>query len=826
MTTTSFNEGWIVRPKISPYAQLQGSENSGKPVTLPHDAIIELPRSADADQGGRAAYFPGGVFEYVKTFDVPDDFVDKCVSVHFQGVYRDAMVFVNGVFAAQRPYGYSGFVVSLDAYLRYGEPNTIRVDARSHDDSRWYTGAGIYRDTSFSVTERVHIAHEGVKVTTPDIEDDRAVIEVETLVVNDSLRTETVTVNTTIRCASPCESVSEDSAPVTVKPGATAVVRQRLYVLEPERWSVDNPVLYSAETVILNLSDVVDERQTSFGIRSLQLDPFKGLRINGETVKLRGACIHHDNGLLGSATIRRADERRIELLKAAGFNAIRSSHNPVSQAMLDACDRVGMLVMDETFDMWTEGKSSFDYSLAFPEWWERDVEALVAKNFNHPSVIFYSIGNEILETGDPLGSEWGRKLAEKVRALDDTRFVTNGINGFVSVLNDVVAMMKTRNGGADVAGADSGVNGIINSAADFMNQVSSSPMVTERTAESFSVLDVAGLNYGDSRYELDRELFPNRLIVGSETFPTRIAAYWRLVEENSHVLGDFTWTGWDYLGEVGAGRVQYLDVPPSFEAPFPWITAWVGDLDITGYRRSMSYYRETVFGLRNEPYIAVLRPQNFGREFMPGMWAWSDSLASWSWDVPAGTMTRVEVYSDADEVELIVNGGSAGHRPTGRDHEYLATFDVEYIPGEVSAVAYTNGVETARTVLRTASSQVGLSVHPDRSTIRADDTDLSFVAIEFRDESGTLVTAAEHQVSVEVSGTGLLQGLGSGRPDNDERYDTGQHTTFDGRLLAIIRPTGVGPITVTVASPGFSPVVLTVEAVAHDDERSLVRSAT
>lgn len=811
MSTTSFNDGWLVRPKVSPYAQLQGEQGIATPVRLPHDAIIGLPRSADAAQGGRTGYFPGGVFEYVKTFDVPEEYKTKRVSVEFQGVYRDAMVYVNGTFAAQRPYGYSNFVVSLDPYLRYGEPNTIRVDARAHDDSRWYTGAGIYRDTNLLITESVHLAHDGVKVTTPDIEDDRAVVEVETVVVNESLFTRTVTVATAILSATG-DVVAKDAAPVTVRAGGTAVVRQRLYVRDPLRWRLESPVLYYAATALSDDVETLDERQTTFGIRTLQLDPFKGLRINGETIKLRGACIHHDNGLLGSATIRRADERRIELLKEAGFNAIRSSHNPVSQAMLDACDRIGMLVMDETFDMWTEGKSSFDYSLAFPEWWERDVEALVAKNFNHPSVIFYSIGNEILETGDPLGSEWGRKLAEKIRSLDETRFVTNGINGFVSVLRDVVAMMKAR--GGDAAGAEGGVNGIINSAADFMNQVSASPLVTAKTAESFSVLDIAGLNYGDGRYELDRDLFPNRIIVGSETFPTRIAGYWRLVEENSHVLGDFTWTGWDYLGEVGAGRVQYLDVPPSFEAPFPWITAWVGDLDITGFRRSMSYYRETIFGLRHEPYIAVLRPQNFGRTIMPGMWAWSDSLASWSWNVPDGTRTQVEVYSDADEVELIVNGASAGRLPTDREHEHLAKFEVTYAAGNVVAVAFTGGVEIGRTILRTASPNARLTAVADRAVVRADDGDLSYVTIEFRDEHGTLASGTDHQVSVEVQGAGILQGLGSGRPDNAERYDTGQHTSFDGRLQAIVRPTEAGVITVTISAEGFEPVELMIEAVA------------
>lgn len=811
MTKTSFNMGWTVRPKVSPYDQLQAPQAAGARVTLPHDAMITLPRSEDATSGGRGAYFPGGVFEYSKTFDVPAHFADKKVSIEFEGVYRDAMIFVNGVFAGQRPNGYAGFTIALDPYLQYGAPNTIRVDARAHDDSRWYTGAGIYRDTHLIVTGLVHVEHGGPKITTPDIDDERAVVAAETTVRNDSLHTRTVTVISHIDGPDGAQ-VAEGSSPATIRAGESVVVRQRLYVPSPSLWNVETPTLYTVRTAVFELAEAQDEISSTFGIRELRLDPQHGLRINGESVKLRGACIHHDNGILGAATIRRAEERRIRLLKAAGFNAIRSSHNPLSPAMLDACDRYGMLVMDETFDMWTEGKSSFDYSLSFPEWWERDVEALVAKNYNHPSVIFYSIGNEILETGDPLGSNLGRQIAEKVRSLDSTRFVTNGINGFVAALRDVVQMMHAHAGEAG-SQSEGGVNGLMNSAADFMGQVNASPLVTDKTEESFSVLDVAGVNYGDSRYLLDKELFPDRILVGSETFPPGIANYWRLVQDNPQILGDFTWTGWDYLGEVGIGRVQYADVPPVFEAPFPWIAAWVGDLDITGHRRSMSYYRETVFGLRTRPYIAVQRPQNFGRPRLPGMWAWSDTLSSWTWDATDHSPTEVEVYSDADEIELVVNGSSHGRRPCGPDHAYLCTFDVEYVRGEITAIAYRVGAEIARTTLRTVTDEVALTAVPDRTALTADAAELSFIAIEFRDAAGTVATTVNQPVTVDISGPAVLQGLGSAKPDNPEAYDESRHTSFDGRLLAAVRPTGPGTITVAISSEGYDTVTLSLDAV-------------
>jgi beta-galactosidase len=814
MTRTSFNDGWAVRPKKSLFAELSAPASPPQPVTLPHDALIALQRSADSVQGSHTGYFPDGAFEYSKTFEVPEEYRGQRVSLEFQGVYRDAMVYVNGDFAGQRPFGYSTFTIKLDPFLKYGQPNTIKVDARVHEDSRWYTGAGIYRDTVLSVTGLVHLAPHGVRITTPDIDDRRAVVDVATTVENEGVETATVTVATELRDAAG-SVVARGSAPVTLRAGSNAVVRQRLYVTDPLLWGVDSPYLYTAKTELTDLTEVLEESHSTFGIRSLQLDPYRGLQINGETVKLRGACIHHDNGILGAATIGRAEERRIQLLKEAGFNSIRSSHNPISQAMLDACDKHGMLVMDETFDVWTDAKSSFDYSLSFPEWWERDVEAMVTKDFNHPSVILYSIGNEIPETGSGLGSDWGRKLAEKIRSMDGTRYITNGINGFVSAITEVSEMMRQRASSADSDGEGKGVNAMMSQAGEFMNRISASPLVTEKTAESHAVVDVAGINYGDGRYVQDKELFPNRIIVGTETFPTHIDVSWKLVEENPHVIGDYTWTGWDYLGEAGIGRVHYADETggkPSFGAPYPWLLAWCGDIDITGYRRPASYYRETVFGLRHEPYIAVQRPENHDRECSTGQWSWSDSISSWSWNVPAGSPVRVEVYSDADEVELQLNGQTIGRRPAGREHRFRADFDLTYYPGELVAIGYTGGLEQARTVLRSATGDIRLMAEADRAEITADHTDLSHITIEFRDAEGNLATNVERTVAVTVEGAGVLQGLGSARPATEETYHAPSHTSFDGRLLAVVRPTGTGEITVTATAEGYAPATVILES--------------
>jgi beta-galactosidase len=823
MTTLSFTDGWTVGPKTTIYGALQGAGRAGTPVTLPHDAILAGERSADGGEGAHSGFFPGGAFSYSKIFDVPDEYRGKRLTIEFQGAYRDAVVFINDVFAAQRPNGYSTFYVALDPFLKYGERNTVTVEVRASDDSRWYSGAGLYREVRLLVNELAHVVPNGVRITTPDVDTERAVIEIATTVRNENLETETLTVETDVRGPDQ-ETVASDSAPVTLRSGETATVRQRLYVENPELWSTDSPTLYYVRTRLTDVMDVLADETTTFGIRTLQLDPSHGLRINGRTVKLRGACIHHDNGLLGAAAIARAEERRVRILKKAGFNAIRSAHNPISQAMLEACDRHGLLVMDEVTDVWTVSKSTNDYSLAFPEWWQRDVQAMVDKDFNHPSVIMYSIGNENPEAGNGLAAQWGRRLAEEVRSLDPSRYVTNGVNGLVAAISEVDEIMQ-QNAAAAAQSGEQGVNGAMNT-GDFMNRVSASVQVTERTAESFSMLDIAGMNYGDARYELDKTLFPNRIIVGTETFPSHIDVNWRLVEDNAHVIGDFTWTGWDYLGEAGAGRITYVDTDgevPSFEGGYPWLTAWNGDIDITGHRRPISYYRETVFGLRHEPYIAVQRPETYGNPSFAGQWSWSDTVSGWSWKADQGTITTVEVYSDADEVELIINGRSVGLQAVGREHAFKAVFTVAFEPGDIEAVGYVGGREQGRTLLRSASGTLRLDAIAERAVIAANTADLAYIPIAVRDRAGNLAHAEDRSITVTVEGPAVLQALGSGRPEQLERFDTGKHTSFDGRALAIVRPTGAGEITVHIQAEGLEAVSVDLLAREMDSDHDTIQ---
>lgn len=791
MKRTAFNEGWQFRRKVNPFAELGGVSVPYADVVLPHDALIHEERDPHGE--GAVAFFPSGAYQYRKAFTPSADLTGQRIVLQFEGVYRDATVHINGAFAGQRPYGYSGFTIDADKFLRPGEENIIEVESRHGGDSRWYTGAGIYRDVWLHTGPAVHIPVDGVKVSADDIDTDGAVVEVEVTVASTSNRLETIDVAIALLNADGA-IVARGSVPVTVDANEHSRSRQRLYVSAPELWSAEAPTLYSAAVELVADGTAIDGTSTVFGIRRLQVDPVHGLRVNGDVVKLRGACVHHDNGILGAATFGDAEERRVRLLKEAGFNAIRSSHNPMSAAMLDACDRLGVYVMDETFDMWTSNKMPHDYSLHFREWWERDVEAMVAKDFNHPSVIMYSIGNEIPETGSPAGGLTGRALAEKVRELDPTRYVTNAVNGMLAVMDDIKKLAAQR---GDGDGETAGINTLMAGPGDFMNQIGASPLVTEATAESFGVLDIAGMNYLDARYTMDKELFPNRVIVGTETFPTRIDHNWALVTEHAHVIGDFTWTGFDYLGEVGIGRAHYLaeSETPSLSAPYPWIAAWCGDLDLIGGRRPASFYREIVFGLRTVPYIAVSRPGNEDKSFYAGPWTWSDSIGSWTWTGHEGTALTVEVYSDADTVELALDGDIIGTAPAGANNRFKAEFTVAYRAGELTATAIRNGVRAEVFSLSTA----GEADHLVTALEHGSRGELAFVEVAVVDADGRLNTSADQIISVRVDGDAELAAVGSGNPAPTENYDGPNHTTFDGSALIVVRRTGAGSASVTIS---------------------------
>lgn len=806
MSRTLFTDGWSYRQKASAFSELGGAGvGAWTDVVLPHDATIGQSRLTDVPDGAPNGSFPTGAFQYRRTFAVPESHRGSFISLEFEGVYRSAAVYVNGTLAGQRAYGYSEFSVRIDPFLRFGEDNEIMVECRTGKDTRWYSGAGIYRPVHLVVKQPVHV-DGGVTITTRSVDDDLAVIEVSASVRNQSMVTSQLRARASIASDGHDEAVASDDAPVTILPGTSATVRHRLLVQQPDLWSPESPALYAGSFRLEDPDgELVDEESAWFGVRTLDVDPIRGLRVNGRSVTLRGACIHHDNGVLGAATFAAAEERRVRILKDAGFNAIRSAHNPASRALLDACDRLGMLVMDEAFDMWTLSKTDEDYSFEFPEWWERDIEAMVVKDINHPSVIFYSIGNEIPETGTSFGGALSRTLAEKVRSLDPTRLVTNGINGFVATLDEVLTAVR----GQSASENGGGVNTMMSQLGDMMNTIAMSESVTRRTEESQAVLDVAGMNYAEARYEMDSELFPRRTIVGTESFPTRIDTIWQIVEDNSHVIGDFAWTGWDYLGEAGIGGIDYVeegvDAQASVARTYPWLVAFSGDIDLTGHRRPASYYREIVYGLRSAPYIAVQRPTHYGKALaFATPWAWSDTVSSWSWKGSEGHPVKVEVYARADEVALLLDAEEIARSTVGTTRRFRAEFDVHYQPGTLEAVAYVAGAETGRHQLTTAGNDLRVHAHITRETSRQSHADLAFVELTLADEQGTTVLDNDRTLSIEVFGDGVLQGFGSARPKTTEKYTGNTHTTFDGRALAVVRITGDAPVTVIVHSDGLA----------------------
>ena len=810
-----FNQGWQVRRPTGPFAAFNDGPPKVTPVTLPHDALREEPRHPDVPAGAASGYHPSAAYTYEKTWDVPADWAGKWVALQFDGVASNALVYLNKVLVAQRPYTYARFTADLTALLKPGQSNHLRVEVRGHKDSRWYTGAGIYRGVELLVGNLIHFAPDSLAVSTVKITDDRAHLDVAAVITNASATVREVRVRFEIRDPAG-ELVVTREVPVTVMPvgnssvaatAADAQILQHIELPSPALWSVKSPILYTVTAEILDPAEsnsVLATESTRFGVRTVSVSTDRGFQLNGETLKLRGACIHVDNGLLGAVSLKSVERRKVSKLQQAGFNAIRISHNPASQALLEACDELGMLVRNEAFDTWSLEKSEFDHARNFAEWWERDIDALVHGSRNHPSVVLYSIGNEIPELGTIGGRILNRKIANRVRAIDPTRPVTNGINTLLTIdVGDLLAQA----GGLNAFMGDTG-----DISAGFAN-IAVTPTVSGAIEEVASALDVIGYNYAESRYALDEVESPHRIIVGSETFAKTIVANWALVEKYPQVIGDFTWTGYDYLGEVGIGAVAYKEdegFNGQLNREFPYLLAYCGDIDITGYRRPAAYYREIAFGLRTQPYIAVQDPSKYNfTQVSTSPWAWADRVEGWSWAGYEGKPVRLEVYSAADEIELLLNGVSVSRQPVrkanaGKDLANTVAFELNYQPGELVAVAYTDGRESGRSKLVSATGSARLQVVVDEAEgfegLDAAGQNAAHLYISVVGENGVLLNQAQEQFEVSVTGSGVLAGAGSSLPDPTVPYTTNVQSTYDGRALVIVRATGAGEVTVTVGS--------------------------
>ncbi len=817
MLRQDFNRGWTVKRDVSPFeALITGASPATAEVTLPHDAMLRSERRADRPTAGGIAYFTGENMVYSKTWFAPAEDEGKCIWLEFEGAYMNASVWVNDDFVGKQTYGYSNFYMQINDFLRFGQENRIKVLVKNAagPNARWYSGTGLYRDVKLMVGGPLHIRADGVRISTPDIRPGLAVVTAATTLDNSGLGFRNGTVITELVAADGTVAAAERTG-FTVFSHSSVTVNQRIYLREPQLWAPDSPTLYTCRTRLEAGGAVIDEAVNTFGIRSLTLDPIHGLQINGKTVKLKGGCIHHDNGLLGAATFADAEYRRAKFHKAAGYNALRSAHHPMSKSMLDACDRLGILVMDEFSDVWTQAKNDFDYSLAFPDHWEQDVTRMVEKDYNHPCVVFYSIGNEISEVGSDRSVIWGRRIADRIRSLDSTRFLTNGINVMNAISNRRSEILRSMGIELTGLGAATGeINQIMADMRDAMNKFSESPQLNTYIDESCGMLDVVGYNYATARYETEPLISPHRIVVGTETFPSALDKNWELVMRHGYLLGDFSWTSWDYLGEVGIGHVGYEDDRNRvFYGDYPWITAFCADFDITGFRRPISYWREILWGGRSHvPYIAVQRPARYGQKTYPSSWGWTDSVATWTWPGFEGKPAVVEVYSDAEEIELRINGVPQGRLPVGdAAHRCRCLFDTHYVPGTVEAIAYIGGTEAGRWQLHTAGAPA-LHLAAERGSLRAGSNDLCYVTIELADADGVTNTAADLPVTVTVTGPATLQACGSGNPRMEERYYEPTHMTYYGRMLAIVRAGDTpGTAVLTAEAEGMEPVSVTIE---------------
>ena len=794
------------------------ADGAWRTVDLPHDWSIEGRPEKDNPSGSGGGFFPTGIGWYRKTFAAPPAWQGKRVSVEFDGVYRDATVYLNGKKLGTHPYGYTSFTFDLTGGLDFTGKNVlaVRVDNSAQPNSRWYSGSGIYRHVRMVVTEPTHVAHWGVFVTTPQVSDSAATVSVVTKVANESGAAAGVTVKTTLYDGAGHEAGVKES-PIAVAAGKEMDALQEIAVARPALWSPTSPTMYRAVSQVRVNGKVVDEVTTPFGIRSLTWSAEKGLLLNGTSIKLTGGSVHHDNGPLGAAAFDRAEERKVELLKAAGDNAVRTAHNPPSPAFLDACDRLGLLVLDEPFDVWKAHKVKFDYGSDFDAWSARDVAALVMRDRNHPSIVIWGIGNEIPELETPQGATMAKKLADEVRSLDRTRPLTLAFPG----------------------------------------------TTTLPTAEAvFSQLDITGYNYNIlPTYEADHQKLPNRLMLTTESYPAKAFPLWKVSQENAFVLGDLTWTSMDYLGESGIGAWAYATpaqakmadqvatammttstidkmfagmangvdmnammagggADPAMKAAmaamfpgFPWHAADCGDIDLTGFRKPQSYYRDILWNGGDRVYATVRFPEPEGKKIIALGWATYPTLPSWNWPGQEGKEMQVEVYSGAETVRLYLNDTLIGEKPTGKEQEFKATFSVPYSPGVVKAVGLRGGKVVAESVLTTAGKATALRVTADRTVVQADGQDLSYLVVEAVDAGGRLSQTSDQDVQFSISGPGVIAGVGNGDGKDDDSYHSDRRKLFEGRALVVVRSSKQGgAITVKAKSAGLSGGSVTIEA--------------
>lgn len=807
-------------------SSIPGMPRETKQVNLPHDFMIEMDVKPDSVNGANTGYYDGGTMTYTKYIDAPMEWEGKRILVEFDGAFCDTSVILNGHVMGRHHYGYTPFVVDLTSCMKLGKRNRLAVIVSNdaEPNSRWYPGGGIYRHVNLLTSPGVHIAPHGIFAHTSHIVGKDAFVTVETTVENHMAEARDVWVNLLFNREGCEHIVAQGAIKVHVSAGANAVARTQIMVENAAIWDIETPSLYQITAQLVETrpavgevyTEILDSEVTNFGIRTISVDAKNGFMLNGRTVKLKGGCVHHDNGILGAASFYDSEYRKVKLHKDNGYNALRFSHNPVSTDMLDACDRLGIVVIEEAFDTWNMPKNRHDYCRHFETEWQEELTNFIVRDRNHPSVIMWSIGNELPEQGGLSdGYHTSAKLAEHVRKLDASRFVTGALCSFFSGLDDEdtgkfwKSLMEEANyNGGTISNLD----------GKFGREIWND--YTEAFAAPW---DVVGYNYLNYHYAEAAELFPNRVICCTESKPREMEAYWEDVERYPFVIGDFEWTSHDYIGEAGIGKRMYVEPGEEANASralhsagYPWRTAGTGEFDICGFEKPQLAYRRIIWG-SDETYIACHNPENYGKVEILDRYGWTDCANSWTWQTKVGSMVQVEVYSGAEEVELLLNGKSIGREKAGKQNHNKAMFELAYGRGTLEAISYTDGKEVSRDCVKSAGIPVGLKITLDetvryQSELVADGQALCFAVIEVVDADGNLVPYAETKLIAEAEGAGSLVAFGSARPMTEENYTVGKTVTYQGKALAILR-SGYesGSVVLKVHSDQFGEAKLTVE---------------
>ena len=795
MKATSLLTGWTCRHL--------GDTAPGKTVTLPHDAMLAEPRTALSAGGTNTGWYEGYDYEYRRTLTVPENELADTHILEFEGVYHNAEVWLNGQKAAFRPYGYTNFYVDCAPYLHSGE-NELRVIARNADqpNSRWYSGAGIYRPVQLWTARGAHITLNGVKIRTLSL--DPAVVEVRVKT------TAPGTVRLTVDDLPAMQQESDGEAVFTL-----TLDNARL-------WTPETPNLYTCR-----VSFADDEVTETFGVRKVEWGT-DGFLLNGKRHIIQGACIHHDNGLLGAVCDPDAVARKVRLLKENGYNAIRSAHNPCSKALLAECDRQGMLVMDEYIDHWYIHKTEHDYVDYFNEWWHQDLTDMVEKDYNHPCVVLYSTGNEVSETAQKRGIALTKEMTDFLHGLDDSRPVTCGVNIFFNFLSSIgfgvysdekakkeaERAEKAKQRGEKAARKKAVGSQFFNNLAgllgdEFMKRGATLHGCDVKTRDAFANMDIAGYNYGIYRYKHDLKKYPQRLILGSETFCNDAYKFRELAKQEPRLVGDFVWAGMDYLGEVMVGSWEYADYAETFDGGPGWVSAGSGRIDLTGKPLGEALYTRVALEADNGPYIAVCPVNHTGERHSPSAWKMTNAMPSWSWTGYEGRKANVEVYARAARVELVLNGHTVGSKTLKND--CLAKFSIPYESGTLEAVSYDAADhEIGRCKLQSAGSTTRLTLDAEEPTVKPGH--LCYIRLRYTDENGITKPLMRGNIQVQVRG-GTLVGLGSACPFNKHSYLDSKTDTYYGEALAIVRM-GDGDAMTIAASDGEYSAELTLPAQA------------